>query len=244
MRTAMILLGLICFLPVSAVSSPATLGGGFADAYTAFAPLYGFYRSYADHLFYGTEVEVPPGIEDTCQSFFSTLGDLQLELIIQTGSAAALTYVTHLRQSLVSFCSTYEGVLEMVEGTAKPDPKFLAQAADAGFFAAISNLNKLMENAFNNAIDSLPPGDPQWEFAAAFVCRTIIDQPRITHIDPTLGKVLLGSDETPPPPRWIPDRIMEAMHALSAYSGSDVPAAEVDTVRKLAEEIYSFLVGK
>ncbi len=230
--------------PLHGLASPASLGGGFADTYTAFAPLYALYRSYADYLFYGSEVVIPPGIGGACQSLSKTLPSLQAEMIVQTGSAEALTYIVHLRQSLDPFCSTYSSTIAGLAATSTPDQDLLKEAADKGFFAAVSNMNKLLERAFNSTLDGLPPGDPQWAFATAFVCRTLIDQPRITHIESTLDRILLGSDDTPSPPSDLPEGIMQSLKALSAYAGKDVTPAEVERVKTLAHKIYDFLLKR
>lgn len=231
-------------IPLQGIASPASLGGGFADAYTAFGPLYAFYRSYADYLFYGNEVVIPPGIEGVCQSFSETLSSLQMEMIVQTESGAAITYIVHLRQSLGSFCSTYASTIEAAAATPTPDPNFLKKAAEDGFFAAVSDMNKLLEHAFNGTLDGLPPGDPHWMFAAAFVCRTLMDQQRITHIESSLEQILLGSDETPPPPPDLPDEIMKSLQELSSYAGKDIAPAEAGRIKSLARTIYEFLLER
>jgi len=231
-------------LSMYGVASPASLGGGFADAYTAFAPLYAFYRSYADYLFYGSEVVIPPGVGGVCQSFSATLASLQVEMIIQTESAEAVTYIVHLRQSLNSFCSTYASTIETVAAMSSPDPAFLKEAADEGFFASVSDMNKLLERAFNSALDGLPPGDPQWAFAAAFVCRTLMEQPRITHIESSLERILLGSEETPPPPPDLPDEIVQSLKELSGYAGKEIATVEAERIKSLARTIYEFLLER
>ncbi len=242
--TGVVLALAFSLLPIHGLASPAALGGGFADVYTAFAPLYSFYRSYADYLFYGSEVVIPSGIEGVCQSLSATISSLQMEMIVQTESAEALSYIVHLRQNLGPFCSTYSSTLDALAAMSTPDPDFLKKAADKGFFASISDMNKLLERAFNDTLDGLPPGDPQWTFAAAFVCRTLIDQSRITHIESTLKRILLGSDETPSPPTDLPDEIVQSLEELSAYAGKDIAPADVGRVRALAHTIYEFLLKR
>ncbi len=245
MKTGLTIVSLFawCLVSLPGAASPASLGGKFADVYTAFAPLYSFYRSYADYLFYGSEVVVPSGIGVVCQSFSSTLASLQMDLIVQTESGEAINYVVHLRQSLGAFCARYSETITAVATMTTPDMEFLGRAAKKGFFGSISELNNLLKEAFNAVLEKLPAGKEQWKFAAAFACRTLIDQPRITHIEDSLKKILLGSDESPPPPSGLPDEIVETLHELAAYAGQDVTPTDVNRVKGLAHKIYNFLLA-
>jgi len=232
-------------IALPSLAGPAALGSRFADAYTAFAPLYSLYRSYADYLFYGTAVVIPPGVESSCQTLSQTLASLQMELIVQTGSkiTEGITYLVHLRQSLASFCSTYRSTMSAIAAMSVPDISFLNQAADAGFFAAISDLNKLLGKAFDLTLNGLDGRDAQWEFSAGFAARTLLDQKQIKHIDPTLKQILLGSKDTPPPPAGLPDEIKKTLVALSSYAGEDLTPLEVEKVRELARTLYGYLVS-
>ncbi len=234
---------LVSLFGVASVASPASLGGSFADAYTAFAPLYSLYRSYADYLFYGSKVIIPPGIETVCQTFSTILSSLQMEIIAQTESGEAINYVAHLRQSLESFCTRYSQTITAIAVMSTPNMEFLETAAKKDFFSSVSDLNKLLKGAFDAVLEELPPGEPQWSFAVAFACRTLIDQPRITHIEDSLKKILLGSDESPPPPSGLPDEIVETLHELAAYAGKDIAPTDVGRVKRLAHKIYDFLLA-
>ena len=231
--------------PVTVVASPATLGGGFADAYSAFGPIYALYRSYADYLFAGTPVVIPAGLDGACQTFSHRLASLQVALVTEKGgnTDTALTYLVRARQATESFCASHRTTLWTIAAMSTPDMTFLATAAKAGFFASISDINNLMGRAFDHTLTAFPDAAARWRFSVAFATRTLIDKQKITRIDPALSKILLGSADTPPPPSGLAPVLMTAVKELAAYSGKTLTAEAAARVNALAATIYHALVA-
>ena len=221
------------------------LGGEFADAYAAFGPVYALYRSYADYLFSGTPVVIPTGLNGACQTFSRRLEDLQIALVTEKegNTDEALTYLVHVRQETTTFCTSYRTTMRAIAAMSSPDMTFFANAAKAGFFVTISEINNLMGRAFDRALTGLPDAAARWQFSAAFATRTLIDRRKITHIDPSLGKILLGSADTPPPPSGISPALMRAVNELAAYSGKTLTADAAARVKTLATTIYRALIA-
>ena len=240
---AILSLGLLA-VPLVAVASPAALGGKFADAYTAFAPVYALYRSYADYLFSGTPVAIPAGLTSTCQTFSRRLASLQVALVTEKGgnTEEALTYLVHVQQATESFCTAYHTTLQAIVAMSGPDMAFLDKAAKAGFFAAISDINDLMGRAFDRTLTGLPNDAARWKFSVAFATRTLLDKPDITRVDSSLSKILLGSAEAPPPPPGLPTRITAAIRELASYSGKTLTTDAATRVKALARAIYQYLI--
>ena len=231
-------------IPIGGWASPATLGGEFADAYSAFGPVYALYRSYADYLFAGTPVVVLAGLGGACQTFSRSLGKLQIALVTEKGGNTdeALTYLVRVRQATNAFCTSYHTTLRTIAAMSTPDMTFFAKVAKAGFFATISGINNLMERAFDRALTGLPDATAQWQFSVAFATRTLIDKQKITRIDSSLSKILLGSADTPPPPSGISPVLMTAVNELAVYSGKTLTADAAARVKALAATIYHALI--
>ncbi len=232
-------------IPIGVCASPATLGGEFADAYSAFGPIYALYRSYADYLFAGTPVVIPAGLDGACQTFSHGLEKLQIALVTEKGgnTEEALTYLVRSRQAAESFCVSYRTTLRTIAAMSTPDMTFLATAAKAGFFASISDINNLMGRAFDRALIGLPTAATRWRFSVAFATRTLIDKQKITRMDPSLSKILLGSADTPPPPSGLSPILMTAVKELAAYSGKTLTADAAARVKALAATIYHDLIA-
>ena len=244
-----VILSLICVLitvPLLASASPAALGSAFADAYTAFGPLYTLYRSYADYLFSGTALSIPPGLDTTCQSFSTRLSDLQVMFITQTASqqAGQVTLVAHLRASLETFCTTYHDTIAAIAARQTPSLAVFSQAADAGFFAAISGVNKALENVFTTTLDSLGKESDAWTFAAAFVTETLLNQQPLERIEPNLKVILLGPADAPYPRQDLPTAILPQIDALVGLAGHDLEPREAARAIDLAHRIHTYLLAK
>lgn len=236
---------IVClFAVVMGNASPASLGSMFADSYTAFAPLYSLYRSYADYLFYGSEVAIPPGLEETCESFSDRLADLHMEFIVQTDSqtVAEVTLLAHLRASVASFCRDYQAEIAAISSLTEPDLSFFRQAADAGMFAAISELNKQLEGVFTLTLEDFGGTEAGWRFSAAFAIRTLINQEPIERIDPSLKEILLGPKEDPFPREDLPSAILPQIDALASLVDRNLSREEQEAAASLAQMIYDFLV--
>lgn len=234
---------LILLAPV-ALASPAHLGSAFADAYSAFAPLYALYRSYAAHLFHGSSVVVPKGLETACQSCSHKLESLQLAFLVQTDAQRVeeVAYLVRLRGKFASFCETYRKAIAAISVMEPIDLVFLDQVAEEKLFASISNLNVMFEELLNLTIENLEQTHDHWAFNAAFATRTLTNQETIDRIDSTLEPILLGSEESPSPPDDLPAEILRALQSLAALSGRDLSIQERKEARTLARVIHAFLV--
>jgi len=245
-RAIPILIGFLIVLPLVAAASPAALGSAFADAYTAFAPLYTLYRSYADYLFSGTAIAIPPGLDTACQSFSARLSDLQVMFITQTASqqAGQVTLVAHLRAALETFCVRHRATIDTIAALQTPSLSVLSQASDAGFFAGVSTVNKALENVFTTTLDSLGDGPDAWAFAAAFATQTLLAQRPIERIEPNLKAILLGPSDAPIPRNDLPAAILPQIDALVGLIGRDLTPRESAQAAELARQIRSYVMEK
>ena len=234
----LVLFSLGCF------ASPAHVGTAFADAYSAFAPLYALYRSYAEYLFHGSAVVVPLSLESACQSCSTRLETLQMTLIVQTDLpyAQEVGYVVRLRERVASFCENYRETITTIASADSVDLSFLAQAAEDDLFASISDLNTLFEKALNLTIENLEEGADRWFFNTAFATRTLMNQETIVRIDAALKPILLGSEETSPPPENLPEEIANALQSLAALVGHELAPQEGAQAETLAQSIHTFLI--
>jgi hypothetical protein len=245
-RAVLFLVLAVMTVSVLATASPATLGSAFANAYTAFAPLYTLYRGYAEYLFSGTALSIPRGLDTACQSFSTRLSDLQVMFITQTASkqAGQVTLVAHLRASLAAFCTKYEGTIGTIAALQTPSLSVFSQASDDGFFAAISGVNKALENVFTTTLDALGQGPQAWRFAAAFVTQTLLNERPIQRIDPSLKTILLGTADAPYPPGDLPTAILPQVDALVGLVGHALSPAESSKAAGLASQIHAYLLSE
>lgn len=234
---------LVVFAP-GCIGSSAHVGSAFADAYSAFAPLYALYRSYAEYLFHGSAVFVPLGLESACQSCSTRLENLQVTFVLQIDSSYTeeVGHVIRLRERVTSFCKNYREPITTISSTESIDLSFLAQAAEDDLFASISDLNTLFEKTLNLTIENLEEAHDRWMFNTAFATRTLINQETIVRIDTALKPVLLGSEETSPPPENLPEEIMKALQSLAALTGHELSPQERAQADTLARSIHAFLV--
>jgi len=235
---------LVVFAP-GCIASSAHVGSAFADAYSAFAPLYALYRSYAEYLFQGTAVVVPPGLESACQSCSKNLETLQVTFIVQTDlqRVEEVGYLVRLREKLSSFCENYHEPITTIASAESIDLPLLDQAAEEDLFASISDLNTLFEKTLNLTIENFEEASDRWMFNTAFATRTLMNQETIVRIDAALEPILLGSEETSPPPQEnLPEEIMKALQSLAALTGQELSPQERAQADTLARSIHAFLV--
>ncbi len=226
------------------LASPAHVGSAFADAYSAFAPLYALYRSYAEYLFHGSVVVVPLDLESACQSCSTRLENLQMTFIVQTDLpyTEEVGYVVRLRERVASFCENYREPITTIASAESIDLSFLARAAEDDLFASISDLNTLFEKTLNLTIENLEEANDRWMFSTAFATRTLMNQEAIVRIDAALEPILLGSEETSPPPANLPEEITHAIQSLAALTGHELSPQERAQADTLARSIHAFLI--
>jgi len=231
-------------LSLTAGAAPASLGSAFAETFTAFAPLFALHQSYAGYLLLGSEVAVPPGLDGVCDVFVGALPDLVAEFRVQSGSCVleALSVVGGLREKSLEFCQSYSDQIETIARMEDVDLVYFSQAAESGFFKAIMVLNESLQEAFGLGLNCFESAEGRWRFGAAFVTRTLLCQETVERIDVSLKAILLGSEETPAPPKDLPLSIREASESLAALSGKPLNAEEAGEAKALAERIHVFLL--
>jgi len=227
----------------SAMPAHVALGFRFADTYSAYAPLFALYRSYADHLFEGTDVSVPPEIGDACQSFAQELGALYIDLVVQTPPATAETMMrlVHLRGDLAGFCADYGETLEAIAATDPVDLDLLRQASRDRLFATIRALNERLEAVFATAVEGIGEGIERWWFAVAFSMRSILRRGDPERIDSNIAEILYGEADGAGPPIEVPPRVSDAMAGLIDRSGRTLLPDEVEAVVEWASVIADFI---
>ncbi|MCD6495086.1 hypothetical protein J7K60_03425 [Candidatus Bipolaricaulota bacterium] len=242
-KTSLLTLLLCVLMALGALSSPASVGSAFADAYSAFAPLYALYKSYANFLFSGTEVLVPPDLEQACPSLRGKLSSLQIEIITQTDSQRIeqVTRVAHLRQTTDMFCQTYSHTIVSIASLPEVDLDTLKQAADDGFFVAVSDENKELERLFSSTLDTYA-GSEQWRFAVAFSMRTILKQKDLVRLNLSLRDILLGPKDAPYTEGIIPSAVLPQSQELASLAGIDLDDTKRQQALSLAREVYAYLL--
>ena len=221
----------------------AELGARFADAYTAFAPLFVVHRSYADHLFLGTGVEIPMHLVESCQSFSYQLALLQIDLIEQTASRMpeTMNFVLRLRMEQATYCDRYVSTLERIAAVPEADRAMLEAAKDSGLFAGIQTLSDLLELALDAALTELEGDLGPWRFAVAFSMRGVLNQQPVERIDVNLGEILYGAEEATGPPLDVPDAVADAMAYLIELSGRDLGEEAAALAVGYAGIVYRFI---
>ena len=225
--------------------SPVQLGSVFADTYSAFAPLFSFHQSYADHLFQGTPVEIPKDMAKACGGFSEALAYLHLEIQIQTASTTALAMpaLIHLRSDAAGFCATYGPALEAIDAWIEVDMEVLGQVSEDGLFARIAQLNDGLDLVFTEAFDGLPTEEARWRFAVTFAVRTILVSEALERLNTNLREIFYGNTEAEAPPLPVSEAVSEAMALLVALSGQDLSADEAESAWAAAETIYCDFMG-
>jgi len=222
----------------------AGLGSRFADAYTAFAPLYTLYRAYAEYLFQGGEIEVPHRLSTACDQFAEELAFLHVALVSQTSSsiAEAMPFLIHLRSDTAAFCALYQGTLGVIAGSPQGDPPSLKQASEVGMFAAVSALNEGLESVFSAALDGFSDGEDAWAFAVTFAVRTLLGQEELERIGSNLKEIFYGSEDVAVPPVEVPALIGDAMARLVEHSGYPLSSEDSERVVDDARTVYDYLI--
>jgi hypothetical protein len=231
---------------LSAVASACPTGEiatEFADAYSAFAPIFALYGEYADYLFDGSPMTVPEGLGTACEDFAIDLAVVHLALVTQTESGGLASGVMiRLRAETDAFCVAYQPILEAIGSSSEVDPGSVGEASDAGLFARIYVLNELLEDAFAETFDAIRDDEARWCFAVTFATRTLVNRERVKRLDESLDEILYGGPNRSEPPFSVPEEIADAMASLVALSGRDLEPDESDRARSLAAEIHAYFV--
>jgi len=242
----LLLLAFIALLLLSfpAAGSYARLGSIFADVYTAFASLYALHDSYANYLFTGSEVIVPSGLDKACEELSQHLGKLHMGLIIQSDSqrVEVLAHLADLQGNVASFCATYQEQIAAIAAMEENDLTLFSQASERGLFAEIKELRTLLDEVFTLTLENLTEERDQWMFNAAFATRTLMNQETIARIDASLEPILMGSEETLPPPENLPDDILQAIRHLASMGDKGLTWKEREEAQDLARAVHAFLV--
>ncbi len=236
----------LCLLvSASGLSSPASVGSDFADTYSAFAPLYTLYKSYANFLFAGTKIVIPPDLVGACPQLQDDLSTLQVEIITQTDSQRIeqVTRLAHLRQTTDTSCQTYHDTISVLASLTAVDLDTFKQAADDGLFVAISDESKELEKLFSSTLDTYT-GNQQWNFAVAFSMRTILTQKDLVKLDSSLSEILLGPADHPYGAGIVPQAVLPQARELAALAGTDLDNTGRQLALSLAREIYDYTMGK
>jgi|AntAceMinimDraft_16_1070373.scaffolds.fasta_scaffold02903_9 hypothetical protein len=242
-RILLLVVGLCLLSAVTALSSPASVGSAFADTYSAFAPLYTLYKSYANFLFAGTKIAIPPELEQACTHLQDRLKTLQIEIITQTDSQRIeqVTRLAHLRQTTDTFCQTYRETISAIASLPAADLNMFKQAADDDLFVAVSDENKELEGLFSSIVDTYS-GREQWKFAATFSIRTILEQGNLVRLDSSLTEILLGPEDDPYAAGIVPATVLQQVEELAALAGIDLDDVQQQRALSLAHEVYDYLM--
>ena len=241
-----------CFLVIAVMacvvfgSEPAKLGSAFADVYGAFAPLAVFHRSYADYLFYGTDVAIPDALASACDETGYLLATLHLDLLTQTGTEVVSTmpWLSRLRADLAVFCDSHSQILVSISALDAPDIEMLKDASDLGVFSDIYRLQGGLQSTFEAYLDGLSDEQHTWTFAAAFSLRTLLGQSALETIKPSLRDILYGSEEAALPPAFVPESIADAIEDLIAFVDVPLDVISLEEVQLLAQSIYEYVMGE
>ena len=224
---------------------PAETGSAFADIYDAFAPFGVLHRTYADHLFYGTDVTIPSGLTNVCERMGTCLGLLQIELSTQTNSQVAGTIppLVRFRSRLAGFCGAYGSWLADIDAMHVPDLDRLEDASAAGLFAQIYALQQALQSLFEDALRGFEDDPAQWAFGVAFSLRTLLMQAGWTTIDEDLRDILYGSEDTAEVPMFVDVALADAIDSLLEFVGVPLDEAASAAARGLAQTVYDAVMA-
>jgi hypothetical protein len=244
MRSLIIGLASLCVVAVASTGSPGLLGSRFADVYVAFAPLYALHRSYAEHLFRGTALEIPAELEASCSRFPYELALFHVDFVVQTepSTAGGLAYLIRLRAESTSFCDAYGELIRAIAESEDAENDILGAASDEGLFAEIKRMNDLMEAALDQILAGMGEGIERWMFATTFSIRTLLNQTEIERIDTNLREILYADSEGTAPPFAVPTEIAAAMERLIGLSGRELSEAEIEDATRAAASIYEYFI--
>lgn len=225
---------------------PAELGSSFADVYGAFAPLSVLHRSYADYLFYGTDVAVPENLAMACDETGYLLATLHLDLLAQTGGevVSVMPRLARLRVDLAVFCASYAQILTTLSTPEVPDLAVVKEASELGMFSEIYHLQGGLQSVFEAYLDSISDEQDIWEFGVAFSLRTLLTQAVLDRIEPGLRAILHGSEDAVLPPPFVPEEIASVIEKLTMLVDVPLDGTRSDEARHLALLIYEFVMER
>jgi len=237
----------ILFVTIAAAADGCPTGWiatEFADAYAAFAPIYALHAAYADVLFSGTNLAVPPDLAGACDAFSIEVARLHLALLTQTGSIVVPVprAMVRLRAGADAFCEEYGTVLREIGSTPSPDLGRIEEASDAGLFAEISAVNGVLEEAFTAFYEAIDDEEARWRFAVAFVTRGLVHRDSASRIDANLLEIFYGSADRASPPFSVSEDVSAAMASLIEYAGRALTPAEWCEVQTLSSRIHEALI--
>ncbi len=215
------------------------IGSEFAEVYASFAPILAVHESYAAHLFEGTPVAIPPGLESACETFSIELASFHGSLVSReqvTANGLSETLV-RLRIEADAFCASFGGTLREIARSGS-DPAILDQASEAKLFSEIYALSERMEEAFTEVFDSIDGDESRWVFSVAFSSRALLTRSSIDRVGDDLSDIFYGSDDATQPPFPVPNEVAEAMAELIDLSGRDLVRVESERARALAAVIW------
>lgn len=220
------------------------LGGSYSDLYSEFAPLYLFYRSYGDHLFKGTPIEVPGGLPEACERLAYEAALLQIDVMTQTASTTIpniMPELVRLRIDIDAYCVAHVDTLLAIAAWTEVDNEEIKQASDVGLFSGIRDLSSALEMVLDGVIEAFAMDLDRWYFGIAFSMRGVLTQPTIGRMDENLPEILYGSPDAVEPPIDVPEDVARAMARLIELCGRELTASEAMEVRGLAEVISNFI---
>jgi len=248
--TACILLGVtfvfgLGMATVGAAPVAAELGAGFSDLYREFAPLYLFYRSYGDHLFHGTSIEIPSGLGEACEHLSIKTAMFQIDVTVQTASDTLRETVPdliRLRIAIDTYCAAYGQTLSVVAAWDEVDEEAIERASDAGLFSEIRALSDAIETTLDVLLEAFESDVDRWIFGVAFSMRGILTQTAIERMDANLNEILYGSPDAVEAPIPVSEAVAAAMARLIELSGRDLTPDEAAVARAAADVVYRFVV--
>ena len=246
MRSALLVLTIVAVLSGVTTASPAaTLGSSFADSYATFAPLYEFYRSYADYLFAGSSTTIPPYLDTACDAFPAALETLHLVLITQTASTsvATLGHVVRLRSEAAAFCARFGDALCSAAEAGAVDAETLDEWSDTGLFVSIYGMNRSFELTLDAALDAEDGGRGRWDLAVAFALRSLLLSPDLDRVSPEMDEILYGVDGASAAPLPVPPDVAAALATLVAQAGKTLEAGRQADIVAAAALVYAYVMS-
>ena len=245
MRSILTGLLLASVTAIGVLSAPVPIATAFADAYSAFAPIYALHEGYAEYLFAGNGTSVPSGLAGACEAFAVGLAHLHLVFLDQTGSVvvALPRGVVRLRAEADAFCVSWGETLAEIASSETLDLRLAEEASEGGLFAGIYVLNGLLESTFSETFEAIDGDERRWRFSVAFAARVLVDRESILRVNENLDEILYGAPGRTEPPFPVAAGVAEAMAELVALSGRDLTAEEAERARALAAQVHAFFAA-
>ena len=245
MRETLVALFVVVMAAISTLARPeAVIGRDFADVYAAFAPIEALYRSFADHLFSGTEIAVPGALPAACETFLSSLETLHEDFVVQSAAedAAALGGLVRLRVAGEGFCSGFASDLAALSAQSGIPADVEDRLVAERFFAQIRELNSQLEDALDAALESTASEEARWTMAVTFAVRVLLVTSEWVRVAPDTAVIFYGQPEADTPPFAVPETARGAMATIVALAGKDLSQDEIEVVRASALVIYEYLI--